>query len=817
MKRSSQPQMRLSSTCLAIGLMTALAVAAERQGRPERADGPRRPPFWTYEDFLNKKTPQTYSIRKGHPRLLITPENRQEIIEKIKVAPGLWQRTIQQAEQGEDWQHLMACGAIYQLGLVPGFKYSMGREEYGRKGVAALMALGLPVGGHQVNFRYIAVPCGYDWLFDLLTAEQKRQIAARLVSEVRAHMGSKRAVPYALPQPNCPAGQAMIFGLAFHGDGVDDAAAKEIVEGVWKNVWWNPSGTGRPATPLQIIRYLEDGVNSEGLNYFPYHVGFPAHLACWKTATGQDYFAHLGYFRNLPYWTTHVLMPGNDGKLRYVVPFHPYTHGGGSWHRGLNANVAAATGYLRDVDPDAAALAQWWIQHQRIGHIENVEFPLLHGLLLGDPRVTAKSPSQLKLPLTFILRGLNHVHMRSGYWDDADATVVGFSNNRYLCYRCDAHNHFYLCKNGAPLFLYRGNVATHNYYREDMVPFNSVAFYRGTTAIVPPHVSSLPAAEDAARYECGTLAVDSVAGEYDYVVGEAGRSYGSRKQKEVKAAWRTLVYLRPASRGGQDYLLVLDRTQTTSPDVVPHVVFNTIFEPKVGRSWDRQDKGRVVHEGQWAIDGAPCVTVTMEHDYRFGPRDEVVLKAHGRAFLKALYPKHVGILKIGGPGHYMDDITGKGSDSQYLKAFAGLQPHDQIDRGGYWRFHVVPKQRGETHTLLTAIEPTDSKVAAPGALELLEGDTILGARLGQNVVLFSRDGRTLSSGSARLAAAGPAKAAAGTVRLVVGDLEPGKTYTLSVASDRPGLKLKAGPAGTIFARDVQVSAGDQMAIVREDR
>jgi len=109
-----------------------------------------------------------------------------------------------------------------------------------------------------------------------------------------------------------------------------------------------------------------------------------------------------------------------------------------------------------------------------------------------------------------------------------------------------------------------------------------------------------------------------------------------------------------------------------------------------------------------------------------------------------------------------------------------------------------------------AIEPTDSNAARPGRLELLESDTILGARVGPNVVLFSRDGRALSSGSARLAAAG-------TVRLVVGDLEPGKAYTLTVASAAPALKRKAGPAGTIFAGNVEVPAAGRTVTIRKDR
>ncbi|MGB2820172.1 MAG: hypothetical protein WBF17_04270, partial [Phycisphaerae bacterium] len=119
-------------------------------------------------------------------------------------------------------------------------------------------------------------------------------------------------------------------------------------------------------------------------------------------------------------------------------------------------------------------------------------------------------------------------------------------------------------------------------------------------------------------------------------------------------------------------------------------------------------------------------------------------------------------------------------------------------------------QRGEAHTILTAIEPTDSKVTRPGTLELLESDTMLGAHVGRNVVLFSRDGRALSSGSARLGAAG-------TVRLVVGDLEPGEAYLLTVGSAGPALKRKAGPAGTIFAGNVKVSAAEQTVTIRQDR
>ena len=41
----------------------------------------------------------------------------------------------------------------------------------------------------------------------------------------------------------------MIFGLAFYGDGVDDAATREIIDGVWRRVLCDPdaAATCRPS------------------------------------------------------------------------------------------------------------------------------------------------------------------------------------------------------------------------------------------------------------------------------------------------------------------------------------------------------------------------------------------------------------------------------------------------------------------------------------------------------------------------------------------------------------------------------------------
>ncbi|HET6428164.1 MAG TPA: hypothetical protein VFJ30_07135, partial [Phycisphaerae bacterium] len=80
-----------SRLLLVAGVLLANALTARAEG----------PPVWTYEDFKAKKIPQTYTVRQGHPRLLITPDNQPEIIAKAKAAPKLFQAVIEVAEKGK--------------------------------------------------------------------------------------------------------------------------------------------------------------------------------------------------------------------------------------------------------------------------------------------------------------------------------------------------------------------------------------------------------------------------------------------------------------------------------------------------------------------------------------------------------------------------------------------------------------------------------------------------------------------------------------------------------------------------------------------
>ncbi len=753
--------------------------------------------FWTYDDFVAGRIPQTYSVRRGHPRLLITPENREEIVARAKAAPKLWQRVIATAERGESEEMVLACAAIHQLGRIPGFEYALNREGYGRKGVTGLMALieHKPPRAFFGPGYQLGLPCGYDWLHPLLSEAQKRAIVEELI-----RLSGLETKP--LNGINGPVGgPRMTNGLAFCGDGVDDAAAREIVERTFRKVWWNPDRKGLFSTVLQMVLYLEGGGWEEGMSYFPCNYRIFPHVAIWKTATGQDYFARMGYFRNVPYWMAHAVVPQASPGIGRTISLFRYSAervGSHPWLL-LEGMVFAATGYLKDCDPAGAALARWWFDRHGAA-LEKLRYGLVFGLLLGDPRVEGRSPAELKLPRTLVMPGMGLVYMRSS-WSDADAAVLAFANNRFARYRAEGHNCFSLWKNGGALFPFRGRVAGHRYFQPQAVPFNNVAFYRGTEVVtVSPRVAAPPTRSAVgSALDIGPLEVHSVPGHLDYVVGDCGRGF---PKGQVKRCERTLIYLRPERPGGADHIVLRDRTQTTSPELVPHAIFQSILEPKVGPDWQRDQAGRAVVPGQWRIDGCPCITVTNDHLGRKRPFHPEPRKAHARAFVRVLLPETAGVLKVGGEDHPLDGLDGK-PGTKYLDAFNRLALSDKLDDGGLWRFHVVPQAAAAKHVFLHAIEATDSSADRPGPLDRLQATGAIAVQAGGNVVV-------LSPGESPLVQA-KVTVSAETSRVVVGDAVPRWRYALTAG--RESRTATASRAGCALFTGLRLAPGETLQLV----
>jgi len=822
-----------ASLALAAGMILTVGLAGltgwEAMAGERIAEGRQPPPFWTYEDFEKGNIPQKYTIRKGHPRLLITPGNRQEIIARARAAPKLFQAIITLAEKGKGEPAALACAAIYQLDRIPGFKYALKRDEYGKKGVAATLSL---IGDTSMeDFEAypgcrLGVPCGYDWLYPLLTDQQKQALVKEMIRLTKQESLDGGRGPASDPNvfcpfgtlsgPHCPfGGHRMTLGLAFYGDGVDDKAAQHIVDETFKKVWWNPEQELKHGSLIHLLRYLEGGGGFEGMAHYGSNSKFFPHIAAWRTATGQDYFARLGYFRNLPYLVAHSNVPKRKGEPNCTLPLFRFYSinppGTGSDCVGVRRMLAAATGYLKNVDPTGSSLAQWLLEQDRAGGVENLpdDSKLVFGLLMSAPDVKAKSPEQLNLPLTLVVRGLGIVHMRSS-WGDPDATLVGFADNRFKAYAGEAANCFSLWKNGGALFPYRGQISGAYEYEPSATPNNNIVSYYnkdyhwnpGTlypTFSVPKASAALARASGVHR---GPLLVDSVPGEYDYMI---------RKMKTgvyTRYLTRTLVYLRSRSKGEPEYVVLRDLT-----DRYLTTLFQSALEPKVGPNWEKQGERKPVvmrptgrtAPGQWNIDNCPCITVTNDRPYeRFpGPR-----KAHARAFLKVVWPESPRITKIGGEGHEMDNL----GDRRGAKSCGGAvwrdigvknpTVNDKLAYGGFWRLIVWPKGTSRSRTFLYVIEPTDSSVKRPQAIRLLKCAGGIAAQAGPNIVLFGKDHTPFSSAKVETAVE--------TTRIVVGDIDPGAACKV-VAGGRTST-VKASAAGSLLLKDLRLAAGETVEV-----
>jgi hypothetical protein len=821
-----------AGTLLGVGLAGSTGRKVMAGQRP--AEGKQPPPFWTYEDFKKGSIPQEYTIRKGHPRLLITPDNRGRILARAKAAPKLFQAVIDLAEKGKGEPAALAGAAVYQLGLIDGFKHALSREQYGKKAVEATMAL---IGDASMeDFETytgcrLGVPCGYDWLYPLLTAEQKQALVKEMIRLTNQESLDGGRGPASSPEvfcpfgtlsgPHCPfGGHRMTMGLAFYGDGVDDASAKRIVDETFKKLWWNPQQKLSYGSLIHMVRYLEGGGWFGGMTHYGRNAAFFPHIAAWKTATGQDYFARLGYFRNLPYLIAHSNVPKKKGEPNCTLPLFRFYSlnppGRGADAPGVKKMLAAATGYLARTDPAGASLAQWLLEQDPIGGIENLpdDGKLVFALLMGEPAVQAKSPEQLKLPLTLVVRGMGIVHMRSD-WSDPDATLVGFADNRFVAYAAEAANCFGLWKNGAALFPYRGQISGGYEFEPSATPGNDIVGYYNTDGsfwdpgvlkpvFVVPKAGAPPRGRGSATRREG-FAIESVPGEFDFM--------HSTMQTHMYRRYllRTLLYLRAETRDQPEFVVLRDRT-----DRYLTSMFQSAAEPKVGPGWDTEGKAvpitggswgqpAVRIPGQWTIRDVSCITVTNDKAYeRFpGPR-----KAHGRAFLKVVWPESVKVTKIGGPGHEMDilaDRRGAKSGGGALWRDIGVKNptvNDKLAFGGFWRLIAWPGGATRTRTFLYVIEPTDSKARRPHTICLLKCATAIAAQAGPNVVVFGKDHKPFSSAKVQVAAE--------TARVLVSDVEPGAIHR--IAAGKRTVTAKASAAGLLRVKDLRLSAGQTLEV-----
>lgn len=834
--------------------MIALAAGIIVLSLPSRCLGggkstPAAAASFNIDELIAGKVPP-YHVRSGHPRLLITPDNKTVLIDRIRRS-DLGRRTFQEvirsadeamktdfaaiadAEGREIYPDFLtaieSCGLIHQVGKLQDFAYLYEPAAYAARGAEALVALAkLEKASLGSNYlRNTALALGYDWLYDLLTPAQRRLVVNRLIAVTRVWpVGTDDPGEQGLAY-NCPRGMEMLNPLAFYGDGIDDARAADMVDRLLKQTWWGPQGS---LSRLQVL--MGGGVTEEEMGYATRYTRFIPALEAWYTATGQDFFQAGSFWKGFARWMIHDLLPfrATGRNQKFFAKMQQMSQASYAEEDSYANIMGAASAWMGRMNEDGYAAVAAWLMRQSLHNYYNSTF--FYSVLIGDPLRQPLTPAGAEIPDNYLAPApLNRTFMRS-QWNDGDATFALHSVAEWACLRCEPYtmNSLLLWKNGGYLFSHKSGYR-HDY--GDMLPdwrYNVIALYQpGDHAERLDNGGWMDGCDlrwqDVTRFsgKGGFLrGAQVLPGQFGYSAGDASVFLSALSRRAVLSSDRQIVWFPAQPGSGSDYFVIYDRVETDSTTVQPHVVFNTIGEPLVSRDFGRPIAGESRATGHWVVKDAAAVTVTNRSVYHDGRPP-----AHARMFLKVLLPEHPTIHRLGGKGltsgtTWPQGRQFEGTDLTYAmdvndrvwENHPGSLNNESMDEdwgealGGRWRFHITDPLLKRHNQYLVALEATDaSQVKPAGGFELLRGEGIIGVQAGNTVALFNPVYRPLENGSVVIA-----NSPGGPLRLLIADLQPGARYRISLAGAT--LEKAAGNAGVLYFQDVHLQPGDRIIIER---
>jgi hypothetical protein len=272
-------------------------------------------------------------------------------------------------------------------------------------------------------------------------------------------------------------------------------------------------------------------------------------------------------------------------------------------------------------------------------------------------------------------------------------------------------------------------------------------------------------------------------GDYAYVKGDATDAYRSAgfnrrhdgPRAKIAHFSRELAFF-PDSPF--PFLVVLDRVSSLNADWPKKWLLHSINEPAFP-------------------DGVVLAVEVADHIVRYAADLTVLTRTElggldgkyqydGKLFVKTLLPEAPVIRKVGGTGYrFWVDDPGK----DYPLGFTEVAPWEE---NGNWRIEVSPPQPNLDDLFLHVLQPVDSAVAAPPAVERVEAGAMVGALLPGRVVLFARAADT------PVAAAAYQTTATGNLVHLLAGLTPDGQYQVTMdGTPLPGSPFTATTQGTL--------------------
>lgn len=710
----------------------------------------------------DKTSSNTYTVRPEHPRIYINADNigaiRARIADTWSIQHGYYQEIKAYAESIMDKeikatdrtspQRLKILAFLYLIGEVPGTLYRQySIDDFGAKGIAYLRAFaghyskrapGASYGSATVQSMSVA----YDWLYHKLSKEDKNYIVPRLIA---AAEGQKKNIEWQQTFKDYSVGgnNYCVAGLAFYGDGINDAKAKEYIEH-YINKYRKEFIAGWNFAIQNGGSFQGSDGHMQDIAYFLYVID------AFYTATDMDDLGTFDYLKYASEWLTYALVPHwNNGnnlfntdndflfgreigieEIRSMGRITSYPH--------FSDKLKSLTAWLCNsrLPPPQAKRPHWTTF--------NYDFKLMD-LIWRDDTAKAKSPVELQLPLTrhfgVLDNGTGHaggvgiVIMKSA-WQDPNATFAVFKCAPFK-YTHDDHdsNSFIIHKKGllaidsgmyenGDWWSHEVNYAYRTVAHNSLLVYDPKEIFGGSASVANDGGQRLPQKMYSRNYpkdyavgggrDIGGMArFESVEGVYDYMRGDATRAYQSTlftdggNRAKLSLFTRDFVYLR-SNDGTHDYFVVFDKVVSTEPGFQKRWLLHSINEPSVNGTFT---KGGIDGAGAANKFGGTPGSISLDAD------TVIIREAGGTLFSKTIFPQKHTVVKIGGPdaegntntaGSYESFVNGTNykTDTQRSKSYT-FKPLQ-----GAWRIEVAPLTAQKEDVFLHVLYPCDKTITA---------------------------------------------------------------------------------------------------------
>jgi len=660
------------------------------------------------------------NVKPGHPKVMLTKADIARAAKNIERDTAYSKSIKSQIDSGS--APIPAYGLVY---------LATRDEKVGKKGVEILMSDKTATAISKNNYEDAAL--GYDWLFPLLSDDQKKA----LFEKVKAGAAKDLAAKMDSPWTNFVQRASMriaIAGCAFASEFPEANAWADLAYKEWREFH------------LPAIKINEEGGGwPEGALYGYIVYSSLTRLAdTFQTSTDKNPYEDTRWFADrITWWRFHTWpMP----KSFYGRAFYMYDPYGDSerWRAPMqNQEIAAELLSMRYLDGKGAAdyfpsgaPAEWrWFMKALGGPIASPSDWAM--LAYYDETAPVKEPEAL----SWYAKATGQIFIRSSWRPDA-TWIVYQCGPRFTYHQHLDQGQFNIFKVGdltgeSGVYEPSGPSEQEGHlqgYASRAIAHNTINIYNpaevfsgyrsghsprddGGERTWRPFSNTATSAAywkdgfDKGAYDTGRVTEFKDDGKVVYIASDLTGAYNCDKyvsepnKSKVHEVTRQLVYFRPQKPGyfrsqepgDLDCLVVFDRVRATDPAFEKRLLFHFPNDVRVAGTETKAAEGEFTYDGDFAQTDT----------------------GGGRLFIRSLYPKGVKINKVGGPGkEYW--VYGKNfpvPDTPYEHGY------------GQWRIEIMPSKQQADDCFLTVFFPADKSASAAPVVERLSGKNTLGAEV----------------------------------------------------------------------------------------